>query len=941
MANQYYTVKRGDTLSALARRYSTTVKNLAAWNHIKNVNLIYVGQRLIVGTNGSGSVKPSSSTTSRSSNSNKVKITSIGVQKDTDRSVFVTWDWSRSHTKEYSVVWYYYTGDGVTFVGSEETTKHEYSLYSAPSNAYRVKVKIKPISTTYTKNRKEVEYWSGEWSDTKEYNFSSNPPSVPPVPSVSITNLKLTAKVTNLNVNGDTIEFQVIKDNSKTAFSNPKAKINYAQASVNCNIQAGAKYKVRARTIKGKETSDWSNYSEEIGTVPATPTKMYEPKVLSKTEIQLHWEPVKNPDVHDTSFGYEIEYTTEIRYFDSSDNVQKKEVGQNSGYCEITGLEQGQHYYFRVRTKNSAGTSGWLYYGTAQNPKAVILGTVPGAPTTWSSTTTTIIGEQLTLYWIHNSTDGSSQTWAELELTINNKTELHTIKNTTDEDEKDKTSFYALVEINEEGETIVNSDLLKQYYKEGANISWRVRTRGIMENYGDWSVSRTIDIYAPPTLELSIRDKDDNQVVEINSFPFFIKGVPGPQTQVPTGYHVSIRAKESYETVDNVGRNILVSEGEEIYSNYFDTKVGLLVQMLPNNIDLENDIEYECEVTVSMDSGLTATEIVDFTVIWEDTFYTPNASVEINGDTYGANIHPYCRYIPVVHRVVELVDGVYQKTGNITEAGWDNNKENNGTLVEGYYVDIAQDDDNINPDTGEFIKELIMVYSAQYEGNTVYYCEDEGTPELANNVTLSVYRREYDGTFTEIATEVENNESRYVQDPHPALDYARYRIIAVTNDTGAISYTDISIDMEAEVGYAGVIIQWDEEWSNYDVNPDEADPLAVPPWAGSLLRLPYNIDVSNKNNLDVELVEYAGRSHPVSYYGTHIGETASWNLKIDKEDKETLYGLRRLARWLGDVYVREQSGSGYWANINVSFSQTHLEVVIPVSLEITRVEGGI
>ena len=44
---------------------------------------------------------------------------------------------------------------------------------------------------------------------------------------------------------------------------------------------------------------------------------------------------------------------------------------------------------------------------------------------------------------------------------------------------------------------------------------------------------------------------------------------------------------------------------------------------------------------------------------------------------------------------------------------------------------------------------------------------------------------------------------------------------------------------------------------------------------------------------------------------------------------------------MGDVYVREPSGSGYWANVSVSFSQTHCETVIPVTLNITRVEGGI
>ena len=42
--DQYYTVKRGDTLSAIANRYHTTVSNLMALNpHIKNANLIYAG----------------------------------------------------------------------------------------------------------------------------------------------------------------------------------------------------------------------------------------------------------------------------------------------------------------------------------------------------------------------------------------------------------------------------------------------------------------------------------------------------------------------------------------------------------------------------------------------------------------------------------------------------------------------------------------------------------------------------------------------------------------------------------------------------------------------------------------------------------------------------------------------------------------------------------
>lgn len=44
----YYTVKRGDTLSAIAKKYKTTVEQLVKWNGIKNKNLINVGQILRV-----------------------------------------------------------------------------------------------------------------------------------------------------------------------------------------------------------------------------------------------------------------------------------------------------------------------------------------------------------------------------------------------------------------------------------------------------------------------------------------------------------------------------------------------------------------------------------------------------------------------------------------------------------------------------------------------------------------------------------------------------------------------------------------------------------------------------------------------------------------------------------------------------------------------------
>lgn len=44
----YYTVKKNDTLSAIAKKFGTTQKQLMAWNGIKNKNLIITGQKMRV-----------------------------------------------------------------------------------------------------------------------------------------------------------------------------------------------------------------------------------------------------------------------------------------------------------------------------------------------------------------------------------------------------------------------------------------------------------------------------------------------------------------------------------------------------------------------------------------------------------------------------------------------------------------------------------------------------------------------------------------------------------------------------------------------------------------------------------------------------------------------------------------------------------------------------
>ena len=59
-ASTLYTVKKGDTLIGIARRYDTTYQQLAEYNHLANPSVIRVGQKIVIPCAVSAADKPSS-----------------------------------------------------------------------------------------------------------------------------------------------------------------------------------------------------------------------------------------------------------------------------------------------------------------------------------------------------------------------------------------------------------------------------------------------------------------------------------------------------------------------------------------------------------------------------------------------------------------------------------------------------------------------------------------------------------------------------------------------------------------------------------------------------------------------------------------------------------------------------------------------------------------
>jgi hypothetical protein len=1046
MATVTHKVVKGDTLSAIAKKYGTTVDAIAKLNNIKNVNLIYVGQVLTISGKSSTDVvskTPTNTTPSTPSTpdyqKNQCSITSFGLQAGTERTLFAIWQWSKANTDHCEVEWDYQTKDGNWFTGSRNNISYAGqsmhggyfdSTYSVPENATRIRFRVRPISATYTENNVTKKYWDSVWTGYQYYdaNLINNPPTkkpeqepassnqckvtafglqagsertlfaiwtwqkantdhcevqweyqtkdgnwfigahsnvdygsqvmhgyqfestynVPEVavmvrfrvrpisktytdknntvsywlsvwtgyhkydtvvmntpepepiqiptlsqPNVVVNNYKLECKIENIDTNVKNtsikpeqylVEFEVVKDDATRAYTG-LASIFYSTATYTFSIDPGYNYKVRCRLKVGDDYGEWSNFSSTVQSVPSQPSSAPNCYATSSTSIRVTWPSVNSADY------YELEYSDNIDHFDNLIATLIKVEGNNR--YEVTGLDSGAFYYFRVRACNESGNSAWT--GVSK----ILIGTTPIAPSTWSSTTTAVVGEDIILYWIHSNEDGSAERRAEVEVYYDDVRLVHNVINEeVDDDNPQKTSQFV---ISTNGMT------------EGKVLKWRVRTAGITEELGEWSVQRVIDVYAKPSLSVLLLDAIGQYTRVITSFPLNIKAKAGPATQSPVNYHVNIIPRESYETVDEFGNFKMVMAGDPVFARSYDISTDLDITLTPQDLDLQSDIPYDLVCTVGMDSGLTAEEIIPFSVFWTDVVFTPNAQIVYDPDKIVTHINPYCEYYPYIFYEVTYENEQWIRTDKTID------------YIEGISVDNALTRTHQD-----------VVYAGYLDDVLTHFCivlSEEAV--LVPDITLSVYRREFDGTFTEIGTGLANSSHTFVADPHPPLDYARYRIVATSDLTGAMSFVDLP---PYPIQVKTIVLQWNEDWTDYKLGDEGA--VAKQAWQGSMLQLPYNIDVTESNETDVSLIAYIGRKQPVSYYGTQLGTTAIWNCDVPKYDSETIYALRRLAVWMGDVYVREPSGTGYWARVSVSFSHKHCELVVPVTIDITRVSGG-
>lgn len=778
----------------------------------------------------------------------KVKNLAVGQQGSTGTTVYASWtalsSKKRANVDHISVVWRYQVinseGKEVWLKGSSESigkASTRSTAYSAPNESVAVKATVTPVLNKAGKKKATAK------AASKIRSFAGNAPGKPNTPSGTVDGYSLTLRIQSNDPYAKSAVFYLYRDNEPEPFwSSSKIELSGSGiAQVIVTLEPGHSFYTRVQLFNGSAGSEYSDagaISEII--VPGQVTNVAA-SPLSQTQIQISWSPTSGAA---STNGYEIEYATDPKYFGGS-NATVTTVSNTTNYLNV---EVGHDWYFRVRAKNASGLSG-SWSDTVVTAAAI----KPNPPTTWTLTATAFVGSSTTLYWTHNSADGSKPTKSEIEWSINDgETHSVVITHSLGPDDRDYTFNYVF---SISGPTFNDGDILK----------WRVRTTGVEAlGWSDYSVLREVRIYSPASLSLSVPTR-------IISYPINIGITVTPSTQNVVSFYLSIRSRDSYDDEDYMGEFQHVIAGQLIFSkNYTDFNNIDTIILTPSDINLKNGQTYDIEAIVATSAGLTADSATSFTLDVPEPDYYLDMGITVDFDSLSA------------------------------------------ALVPGCYSELDEADDGSD------------IFNVDY---------------IVDGIILNIYRINFDGSFTLIEGNIENDGVTVISDPHPALDNGRYRLVAIDNVSGEMFFDDvISEDLEVK----GLVLQWDAKYSNYtirDIVDDIEGPAIGDMAGGTTLKLPYNVKKNETSELDASLIEYIGREHPVSYYGTQKGQKSSYSTDVPKDDLDTLELLRRLQVWPGDVYIRAQDGLGYWAKVEISFDRDYDSLVMPVSIEAIRVDS--
>ena len=828
-----------------------------------------------------------------------VKDLALGMQSGSDRGCYAQWKFAKAkpsqidatgrkkkakgnQTASFEVDWEYWEGhrypqtaaqkktgkpgDGKWMPGSSTNVDVDAAgagsgyfraLYTAPSTALKVRCRVQPVSIsrdvtvsvtktykdgklTKTQNNMESKpYFIGAWSGYADHDFRTDAIAAPEVEAdVGENGLTVSVSVSSDDADAKWCDVEVCTW-SNGAWVRQMGKDDQpfeGDATWSFTLSAGKWYRGRARLKSekaSKSASPWGYAAESVLTKPPAPSGL-SAAATGASAAKVTWSAAAG------ATSYKVQHIAgETADFDSNpEAVDETEISSGTAYTP-SDLDSGTVHWFRVKAVNSGGESGWS--GAA----SCTVATPPEAPTVLDTSSSYMEGATARIRWTHNSTDGSAQTSAQVELSFSGP---NAPGNGRTVDVSGATQALAL--------SLAGMG-------DGTSVAFRVRTKGIHASWSPWSGSSSFTVYEQPELACSLAQPDGEGGTAALDADHPLACFPINATLDASGggnsvvaYDVAIVCATPADMVDRYGRTVRASVGEVAWQGHYSTSDDPLeVEIGAGECMLANGGAYELRAAVAMASGLRAEcAPCAFSVSFDVSMAQPSATVTFDPDYLTADVVPTCSAL--------------------------------------------------DPETGE------------------------ETGELREGTSLAVYRVEADGDLVCLARAVPNDGASTVTDPHATFRECWYHIVATDDATGVSTAADYADDS----AHDSCTIQWGESWKPAGEGATRYD------YDGSILDGFYNMSFDQDVAPVAEAARYEGRKRPVHYYdGVAVEESASYTLQFELSDAETMSLVRALLAHHGDAYVREPTGTGFWARIrgHVSYAAGNPFATFSVTAEPT------
>lgn len=583
----------------------------------------------------------------------------------------------KSHTKKckradavsgWAVRWDYMVmlANGKTkwVTGTSSETKARNDTFSAPDEALKVRATVRPLPKQYTTHKKkgtkkdgkktvpnyvaEKKNWFTGKADAEEAWADAKTVLPPETPELSISGgTSVTVKCSANDPYVDRHEcalYQLVGGTWKCVSTKSSSTTAQARTFSFTGLQPGGTYRARSRTRRENgKWSKWSGFTSNAVLVPPRPSRA--PSMSARVEgVLVSWGACQG------ATEYEVAYAETANQLESSSQSSTASQGITS---IVLPLQVGKTCYAKVRAKNATGESAW---SAAAGP--LRYGTRPDPPTVWSEASAVIVGQSVALCWAHNSTDDSAQTAAE--VSVNTGSGWLTAKTLAG---------------------AMRVELPSGSYADGTTLQWRVRTKGIVDQWSEWSETRAVRIWEQPTLVVAVPET-------VEALPIGITVDPHAASQWPVSADVSIVAVEEHTVSNPDGTERTVRAGEAVWSAHYDSPPDPIeVSVSAGDVSLDSPQAYGVTAVVAMSSGLSCSGTAQFSVNFEEIEFSLACDIDPNG-RWAAEVEPYALAEAedgsVSHAPVRLA--VYRHETDGTMTALVRNMPNDGTysLIDGH-----------------------------------------------------------------------------------------------------------------------------------------------------------------------------------------------------------------------------------------------------------------